>query len=448
MGQAKPASNGRAWFGGCTLGPNLKIPPEVGLTWSAWSIWPRRLCGFSLAVVAALIWTRGPVKADPVLDASAIDSEIRVGNVVPYTGPLAAFGTIGKTEAAYFDMINARGGINGRKIRFFSYDDSSDPRTALEQTRKLVEEDKVLFMFGSFGTPGNFAARPYLNEHHIPQLFVASGDREWNRPNAFPWTMGWQPPFRTEGQIYANYLEAYFPERKIAVLWQNDQFGRDLYSGLEETLGDGARRIVADMTFDVSDKSIERQIEIPEASGARILVFDGAPAIAALAIRRVADSGWHPIFLLDNASASIANALRPAGIDNAIGVVSTAFLKDPGDPTWRDDPGMKEWSTFMDKYYPEGDKDDSSAVFGYAAAETMIQVLRQCGDDLSRANIMRQAASLVNFDSSVLLPGIAINTSATDFAPIKQTRLVEFDGRTWMPIGRVLDAAFVGKANP
>jgi branched-chain amino acid transport system substrate-binding protein len=398
-------------------------------------------------VVAALIWTSGSLMAAPVLDASAADSEIRVGNVTPYTGPLAGFGAIGKAESAYFDMINARGGINGRKIRFISYDDSSDPRTALEQTRKLVEQDKVLLMFGSFGTPGNFAVRPYLNENKIPQLFVASGDQEWNRPKAFPWTMGWQPPFRAEGQIFANYIQAYFPKRTIAVLWQNDQFGRDLYSGLEESFGNGASRIVADMTFDMSDKSIARQIDILQASGAEILVFDGAPAIAALAIRRAADIGWHPVFLLDNASASIANALRPAGLQNATGVISTAFLKDAGDPTWRDDPGMQEWSSFMDKYYPDGDKDESGAVFGYAAAETLAQVLRQCGDDLSRATIMRQAASLSNYHSSVLLPRIAINTSATEFRSIEQMQLVQFDGRTWVPIGSVLDTAFVGGAN-
>jgi branched-chain amino acid transport system substrate-binding protein len=401
-----------------------------------------------VVVLAALIWMRSASMADPILDVVSSDAEIRIGNIMPYTGPLAAFGAIGKTEAAYFEMINARGGINGRKIRFISYDDSSDPRTALEQTRKLVEEDQVLLMFGSFGTPGNFAVRPYLNENNIPQLFVASGDQEWDRPRAFPWTMGWQPLFRTEGRIFANYIGDYFPDRKIAVLWQNDQFGRDLYLGLDEKLGDGARNIVADMTFNISDKSIERQIEIPQASGANILVFDGAPAIAALAIRRAADIGWHPIILLDNASASIANALRPAGLENATGVISTAFLKDASDPTWRDDPGMKQWSSFMDQYYPEGDKEDSSAVFGYAAAETLIQVLKQCGDDLSRANIMRQAASLVNFHSSVLLPGITINTSAADFRPIKQMRLVQFDGRTWMPIGLVLDTAFVEGAKP
>ena len=399
-----------------------------------------------IAAIAAFVLIAGPSMADPVLDAGGAASEIRVGNVMPYTGPLAGFGAIGRAEAAYFDMINARGGINGRKIRFISYDDSSDPRTALEQTRKLVEQDKVLLMFGSFGTPGNFAVRPYLNENKIPQLFVASGDEAWNRPKAFPWTMGWQPPFRAEGQIYANYIQAYFPERTIAVLWQNDQFGRDLYSGLEERLGDRARRVVADTTFDISDKSIDRQIDALQASGAQILVFDGAPTIAALAIRRAADIGWHPVILLDNASASIANALSPSGLRNAVGVVSTSFLKDAGDPAWRNDAGMKEWSSFMDKYDPEANKDDSGAVFGYAAAETLAQVLRQCGDDLSRANVMKQAASLVDFHSSVLLPGITINTSPTDFRPIEQMRLVQFDGRVWVPIGQVLDTAFAGNA--
>jgi len=405
-----------------------------------------RLYAFLLVAVAALISMRGSVVADPILDAGATDSEIRVGNVMPYTGPLAAFGAIGKAEAAYFDMINARGGINGRKIKFISYDDSSDPLIALEQTRKLVEGEQVLLVFGSFGTPGNFAVRPYLNQNQIPQLFVASGDQEWNRPKAFPWTMGWQPPFRTEGQIYANYIQSYFREQTIAVLWQNDQFGRDLYLGLEERLGSEASRIVADTTFDISDKSIDRQIDMLQASGAKVLVFDGAPEIAALALRRMADVGWHPIFVLDNTSASIAHALRPAGLQNASGVVSTAFLKDAGDPTWRDDAAMKEWSSFMDKYDPAGDKDDSNAVFGYAAAETLIQVLRQCGNDLSRANIMRQAASLVDFHSSVMLPEITINTSAADYRPIKQMRLVQFDGRAWIPIGQVLDTAFVGGA--
>jgi branched-chain amino acid transport system substrate-binding protein len=401
----------------------------------------------ALALVAVLVLFSGAAIAGQTLDAAVTDTEIRIGNVMPYTGPLAAFSTIGSTEAAYFDMINERGGINGRKLKFISYDDSSDPATALEQTKKLVETDKVLLMFGSFGTPGNLAARSYLNERKIPQLFLASGDEEWSNPKAFPWTMGWQPAFRAEGQIYANYIQASYPERKIAVLWQNDQFGRDLFRGLQEGLGDWARMIVSDISFDISDKSIDTQIDLLKDSGAEILLFDGAPAIAALAIRRMSELDWHPVFLLDNTSASIANALRPAGLENSIGVISTSFLKNAGDSAWKDDPGMKDWSSFMEKYYPDGNKEDGNALFGYAAAETLVQVLTQCGDDLSRENVMRQAASLKDYRSSILLPGIAINTGPDDFRPIEQMRLVQFDGGTWQPIGDMIESAFAGSRN-
>jgi ABC-type branched-subunit amino acid transport system substrate-binding protein len=397
--------------------------------------------------IATLIQLSGVAMAQQAPETNATDTEIRIGNVMPYTGALAAFASIGKTEAAYFDMINERGGINGHKIRFISYDNNSDSETASEQTRKLIEEEKVLLMFGSFGTPGDLAQRPYLNQRKIPQLFVASGDHGWGDPKSYPWSMGWQPPFRAEGRIYANYIQASYPESKIAVLWQNDQFGRDLFGGLQEGLGDWSRMIVSDITFDLSDKSIDAQIDLLHSSGAEILIFDGAPAVAALAIRRIADIGWHPVFLLDNASASIANALRPAGLENSIGVISTAFLKDASDPAWRDDPAMKDWSSFMDKYYPDGDKADDNTVFGYAAAETLFQVLKQCGDDLSRENIMRQAASLKDYRSSVSLPGIVINTGPADFHPIKQMRLVQFDGSTWQPIGEVIESAFLGKEN-
>jgi branched-chain amino acid transport system substrate-binding protein len=400
-----------------------------------------------LPLVAVMIFFSGAALADQTLDWVAADGEIRIGNIMPYTGPLAAFSTIGKTEAAYFDMINERGGINGRKIKFMSYDDSSDPAAALEQTKQLVEIDKVLLMFGSFGTPGNLAARSYLNQRRIPQLFLASGDQEWSNPQKFPWTMGWQPAFRAEGRIYANYIQASYPDRKIAVLWQNDQFGRDLFRGLQEGLGDLARMIVSDVSFDVSDKSIDSQIDLLKDSGAEILLFDGAPAVAALAIRRMAELNWHPVFLLDNTSASIANALRPAGLENSIGVISTAFLKNAGDPAWNDDAGMKDWLAFMEKYYPDGNREDGNALFGYAAAETVVQVLTQCGDDLSRENVMRQAASLKDYRGSILLPGIAINTGPDDFRPIKQMRLVQFDGGTWQPIGDMIESAFVGSGN-
>jgi branched-chain amino acid transport system substrate-binding protein len=411
------------------------------------SMQTRKQTRLSISLLAAALFAFVPLAAQEAPGAGVTDTEIRVGNIMPYTGPLAAFATIGRVEAAYFDMVNERGGINGRKIKFISLDDSSNPRTALEQTRHLVEKENVLLMFGSFGTPSNLATRAYLNDKHVPQLFVASGDEEWAHPKRFPWTMGWQPSFRAEGRIYANYIQLAYPDRKIAVLWENDQFGRDLFRGLQEGLGDTASMIVADTTFDASDTSVNTQIELLKDSGAEILVFNGAPAIAARAIRRAAELDWHPVFLLDNASASIASALRPAGIQNAVGVVSTSFLKDAGDAAWKEDSSIKAWSAFMDKYYPDGDKEDNYAIFGYAAAQTLFQVLSQCGDDLSRENIMRQAASLKNYQTLVALPGIVINTGPTDFRPIKQLRLVQFDGNAWQPIGDVIESAFASAPN-
>ena len=401
----------------------------------------RRIVSF---LAAALVWACAATP--PVHGAGVTDTEIRIGNIMPYTGPLAAFASIGRAEAAYFDMINERGGINGRKIRFISRDDSSNPKTAVEHTSELVEQERVHLMFGSFGTPSNLATRTYLNERNIPQLFVASGDEEWAHPKRFPWTMGWQPTFRSEGRIYANYIQAAYPSKKIAVLWQNDQFGRDLFRGLQEGLGITANMIVADIAID-ADMSIDAQVDILKNSGADVLVLNCAPPISARAIRRAAELDWHPVLLLVNAAASIANALRPAGLQNAVGVISTSFLKDASDTTWKEDPAIKGWLAFMDKYYPDGDKEDSYAIFGYAAAETLVQVLTQCGDDLSRENIMRQAASLRNYQSPVVLPGIAINTGPADFHPIKQMRLVQFDGNTWQPIGDVIESAFVRGPN-
>jgi branched-chain amino acid transport system substrate-binding protein len=395
------------------------------------------------SVIAGLLL--GSATAGPLLDDNAASDEIRVGSVMPYTGPLAAFSSIGRAEAAYFAMVNDHGGINGRKLRLISYDDSSDPLAAKEQTQKLVEGDQVRLIFGSFGTASNFAVRPYLNEHRIPHLFVASGDEAWNAPETFPWTMGWQPQSRGEGRIYANYLKASYPERKIAVLWQNDQFGRDMLRGLQESLGDDARMIVSDTSFDISDKTIDVQIDLLQSSGAAVLLFDGSPAIAALALRHMADIGWHPVFILDNASASIANALRPAGLQNSIGVISAAFLKDPGDAGHQDDVDVKEWVAFMDRYYPDGDKSDSNAVFGYAAAATLVEVLRRCGDDLSRESIMQHAEGLKDFSVPLALDGITANTGPRDFRPIKQLRLVQFDGQSWTTIGDVIDSAFQDK---
>ncbi len=375
-------------------------------------------------------------------DDDANDTEIRIGNLMSYTGPLAEFSAIGKAEAAYFDMINDRGGINGRKVRFISYDDNSDPTVALDLTRGLVERDNVLLMFGSFGTAGNLAVRSFLNERKIPQLFVASGAEELGDPKAFPWTMGWQPSFRAEGRIYANCIQAFYPQRNIVALWQNDQFGRELFKGIQEGLGNLTRLIIVDVAFDMLDEFIDGHVSILKRSGADIFVFAGVSATASHVIRLAAETHWHPVFLLNDAAASIGTALNPAGIENSAGAISATFLKDPSDPAWKDDPAIKNWLSFMDKYYPSGDKGSSAALYGYAAAETLVQVLKQCGDDLSRENVMRQAASLRDYEPSGLLPGIKINTGPENFRPIKQMRLVQFDGRIWQPIGDVLETAF------
>lgn len=397
----------------------------------------------TLAAIAIALTSLGAI-SQGTREPGVTDNEIRIGNFMPYTGALSAFGAIGKAEAAYFDMINERGGINGRKVRFISYDDHSDPSNALDLTRGLVERDNVLLMFGSFGTEGNLAVRKFLNERQIPQLFVASGDDEWSNPSAYHWTIGWQPSFRSEGRIYANYVQAFYPGKKIVVLWQNDQFGRALFRGLQEGLGDLRRNIIVDIAYEGSDAHLDTHVSILKQSGANIFVFAGVPANAARVIRIAADLDWHPVFMLNDMAASIATALRPAGLENSLGVISTSFLKDMSDPAWKDDPATKAWQSFVERYFPSGDKDDSAALFGYAAADTLAQVLKQCGDDLSRENVMRQAARLADYQQPVLLPGITISTAPSDFRPIKQMRLVQFDGRTWQPIGDVVESATSG----
>ena len=391
-----------------------------------------------IAIVLAL--TSLSAISERVRDPGVTDTEIRIGNLMPYSGSLQAFGAIGKAEAAYFELLNERGGINGRKISFVSYDDKSDPVTALNLTRGLVENDNVLLMFGSFGTPGNFAVRKYLNERQIPQLFVASGDDHLFDPSSFPWTMGWQPSFREEGRIYANYIQATYPGRRIVALWQNDQVGREIFQGLEDGLGNVANAIRVDIAYDVGDEHLDTHVSILKQSGAEIFLFAGQPANAAKVIRAAAKLDWHPVFILDHMASSIATALKPAGPENSAGVITAAFLKDANDPAWKND--AQNWQAFMDKYNRAGGKDDGAAVFGYAAAETLVQVLKQCGNDLSRENVMKQAAALKDYQNSALLPGVTISTGPFNFRPIKQMRLVQFDGRTWQPIGDVLETAF------
>jgi branched-chain amino acid transport system substrate-binding protein len=397
-----------------------------------------------IALVLAL--TSLSAISEQVREPGVTDTEIRIGNVMPYSGSLEVFGAIGKAEAAYFELINERGGINGRKVRFISYDDKSDPSTALDLTRGLIEKDDVLLMFGSFGTPGNFAVRAYLNERQIPQLFVASGDDHLSDPSMFPWTMGWQPSIREEGRIYANYIQAFYPGKRIVALWQNDHFGRELFKGLEDGLGDIARMIRVDVAFDAADEHLDTHVSILKRSGAEIFVFAGMPANAAKVVRVAAELNWHPVFILNHMASSIAMAPKSAGPDNgsekALGAITAAFLKDPNDPAWKDEQASKDWQAFIEKYNRAGGKDDTSAVFGYAAAETLAQVLKQCGNDLSRENVMKQAAALKDYQGSMLLPGIKISTGPWNFRPIKHLRLIQFDGRTWQPIGDVLETAF------
>ena len=396
-----------------------------------------RLGAVSVAL-ALLAATSSPSFAQKKYDIGATDTEIKIGNIMPYSGPASAYGVIGKTEEAYMRKINAEGGINGRKINFVSYDDNYSPPKTVEQARKLVESDEVLFIFNSLGTPPNSAIQKYMNSKKVPQLFVATGATKWNDPKDNPWTMGWQPNYQSEGRIYAAYILKNYPNGKIAALWQNDDAGKDQMKGMRDGLGEKAGMIIADKSYEVSDPTIDSQIVALKDSGADIFMTWAAPKGAAQAIRKVGELGWKPVYFLGNVSTSVATVLKPAGLDNAKGIISTVYLKDPTDPLWKDDAGLKAWLAFMDKYFPDGDKTNINNVYGYATAQTMVQVLKQCGDNLTRENVMKQAASLKDFSSEVLLPGIKISTSANDFFPIEQMQLMKFNGESWELFGDII----------
>ncbi len=382
----------------------------------------------------------GSALAEKRYDTGASDAEIKIGNIMPYSGPASSYAVIGKTEAAYFNKINNEGGINGRKINFISYDDGYNPVKTVEQARRLVEVDGVLLLFQPLGTASNMAIRRYMNEKGIPQLFVASGAAKWNDPKHFPWTIGWQPNYESETRIYAKVILRQNPNAKIAVLYQNDDFGRDYLKGLKDGLGEKAgSMIVAEESYELSEPSIDSQIGKSKASGADVFFNISTPKFAAQAIRKIAEVGWRPTQYLANVSLSIGTVMRPAGIENAQGIISSAYLKDPTDPQWRDDPGMREFFSFVGRYYPDASRSDASVVYGYTVAQTLEQVLRQCGDDLSRENVMRQAANLKDLRLDGLLPGIEINTSAIDYAPIKQLQLEKFEGGTWHRFGNVIN---------
>jgi len=374
-------------------------------------------------------------------DTGATDTEIKIGNIMPYSGPASAYGVIGKTEAAYFKKINAEGGINGRKINFISYDDGYSPPKTVEQARKLVESDEVLLIFNSLGTPPNSAIHKYMNAKKVPQLFVATGATKWNDPKDFPWTMGWQPSYQSETQIYAKYILKEKPSAKIAVLYQNDDYGKDYLKGLKDGLGaKAASMIVAEESYETTEPSVDGHIVKLKSSGADIFVNISTPKFAAQAIKKMAEIGWKPLHFLNNVSASVGSVIKPAGFEKAQGIISAAYLKDPSDPQWDNDAGMKEFLTFLEKDFPEGNKLDASVVVGFGVTQTLIQVLKQCGDNLTRENIMKQAANLKDFRTNVLLPGIKINTSATDFAPISQLQLMKFTGERWVLFGDIISA--------
>ena len=374
-------------------------------------------------------------------DAGASDTEIKIGNIMPYSGPLSSYSVIGKTEAAYFNKINAEGGINGRKINFVSYDDGYSPPKTVEQARKLVESDEVLFIFNSLGTPPNSAIQKYMNARKVPQLFVATGATKWNDPREFPWTMGWQPSYQSEAHIYVKYLLKQRPNAKIGVLYENDDYGKDYLKGLTDALGaKTARMIVAEESYETTEPTLDSHILKLKASGADVFFDFSSSKFSAQAIKKMHEIGWKPEHFLNNVSTSISATIRPAGLQASQGIISSAYLKDPTDPQWKNDPDIRAWNAFLDKYYPEANRADLNVIYGYAISQTMVQVLKQCGNDLTRANIMKQAANLRNLVVAGLLPGVKINTSPTDFAPISQMQLMRLKGDTWQRFGEMINS--------
>jgi branched-chain amino acid transport system substrate-binding protein len=389
------------------------------------------------AVVGAVALAATPASAQKKYDTGASDTEIKVGNINPYSGPASAYGAIGKAIAAYFNKVNAEGGINGRKINFITYDDGYSPPKAVEQARKLVESDEVLLIFQSLGTPSNTAIHKYMNAKKVPQLFVATGATKWGDPKHFPWTMGWQPNYQSEARIYAQYLLQSHPDAKIGILYQNDDYGKDYVKGLKDGLG-GKIKIVAEVPYETSDPTVDSQIINLKASGADVFFNVTTPKFAAQAIRKAAEIGWKPLHLLNNVSNSVGSVLKPAGLENAKDILSTAYYKDPTDPTWKDDPGYKAWLAFMEKYHPDGDKTSGFTVYGYLVAQTLVQTLKQCGDNLTRENVMKQAANLNDIQLDMMLPGVVLNTSATDFFPIEKMQMMRFNGERWERFGPVM----------
>jgi branched-chain amino acid transport system substrate-binding protein len=397
---------------------------------------------YCCSLAAAIVLAGGLAVAASENEPGVSDSEIKIGNTMPYSGPASAWGVIGKSEAAYFAMVNDQGGINGRKIKFITLDDGYSPPKTVEMVRKLVEEDQVMLLFQSLGTASNTVIQDYLNERKIPQLFVATGANKWNEPKNHPWTIGWQPSYRVEARIYGRYIIANVADRKIAVLYQNDDLGKDYVTGLREGLGDKADKlIVATKSYETTDPTIDSQIVALQGSGANVLLTVAAPKFAAQTIRKVYDIGWKPTHFMANISVSIKAVMQPAGLEKGIGIITAAYLKDPTDPQWQNTPEYEEWLTWMKKYNTSANVSDANAVYGYSVSQTMASVLRACGNDPTRANVMREAAAIRDQKLPMLLPGIYVSTSADDFAPIKQMQLAKFDGTIWKLFGEVISGS-------
>jgi branched-chain amino acid transport system substrate-binding protein len=380
----------------------------------------------------------GGVTAQTVVGVTP--TEIKIGNTNPYSGNASAYGTIGKTLAAYFKKVNDEGGINGRKINFISYDDGYSPPRTVEMVRKLVEQDQVAFVFQTLGTPSNTAIQKYLNQQKVPQLLVATGATKWNDPQNFPWTMGYQPNYQTEGRVYAAYALKNVKDPKIGILYQNDDYGKDYLKGFEDGLGENKKLIVMKQTYEVTDPTIDSQIVNLKNSGANVFFNVTTPKFAAQAIKKAHEIGWQPLHFLNNVSSSLGTVLKPAGLEASRGLITALYMKEVTDPQWKNDKGFQEWVAFMKKYYPDGALDDQSNAYAYNVAILMTHVLKQAGNDLSRENIMRQAANVKNFELPLLLPGIKVNTSPTDFAPIEQEQLAKFDGEKWALFGETIEA--------
>ena len=365
------------------------------------------------------------------------DAEIKIGQTMPYSGPASAYGVIGRAETAYFKMINEQGGVNGRKINLISLDDGYSPPKTVEQARRLVEQEQVAFLFNTLGTPSNAAIRPYCNDNKIPQLFVATGAAMFSDPKHFPWTMGWQPNYQTEAKIFAQHILSTKPDAKIAALYQNDAFGKDYLIGLKEGLGDHAGMIIKEATYETSEPTVDSQVVTLQASGADVFLIAATPKFAAQAIRKAFDIGWTPARYMTDVSQSIASVMKPAGPEKSKGVITAVYGKDPTDARWKNDPGYKEYAAFVAKYMSAKDLIDANVVYGFGLGATMVQVLKQCGNDLSRENVMRQAANLKDLELPMLLPGIKINTSPEDYSPIRQEALASFNGASWEQFGEL-----------